>query len=171
MTFDTPLRVLIEAMPLNGKNWIEILSALLTPVIAVIAVYVAWQQYKINKLRLRHELYERRLRVHKTVQIFLSDILRNGDIKFEQCSQFYADASEATFLFDKSIQQFIDDIYKKAVDMHAFHESMYPSDGSPGLPVGEERNGVAHKNSELCKWLIEQLSVSKKLFRKYMGIR
>ena len=171
MKLDDPLRVIIEAMPLNNKSWVDIFSALLTPTIALIAVYIAYHQYKVNKLRLHHELYERRLRVHKAVQAFLSEILRGGDIRFDRCSQFYADASEASFLFDNTVQKFIDDIYKKAIDMHAFHEKMYPSDGSPGLPVGAERNKVVDENSKLCKWLIDQLSVSKKLFRKYMAIK
>jgi len=143
----------------------------LTPVIAFIVAYIAYQQYKINKLRLRHELYERRLRVYKAVQAFLSEILRGGDIGFDRCSQFYADASEATFLFDKSVQEFIDEIYRKAIDMHALHERMYPSDGSPALPVGEERSRVVHENSELLKWLVDQLSISKELFRKHMGVK
>jgi len=171
MMFDTPLRVLIEAMPPNSKNWIDIFSALLTPVIALIAAYVAWQQYKVNKLRLQHELYERRLRVYKAVQVFLSKILRDGDVKFEQCIQFYSDASEATFLFDDTIQKFIDDIYKKAIDMHTLYERMYPPDKSPGLSTGEERSRVVRENSELFKQLIDKLSDSKKLFRKYMGIK
>jgi len=170
MKFDNPLRVIIEAMPLNSKTWVDIFSALLTPTIALIAAYIAYHQYKVNKLRLRHELYERRLRVYKAVQSFLSEILRAGDAKFDRCSQFYADASEAAFLFDNTIQKFIDDIYKKAIEMHALYEKMYPSDGSPGLPVGKERDKVVHENSALCKWLMDQLSIPKKLFRKYMGI-
>ena len=71
MKFDNPLRVMIESMPPNSNNWIDILSALLTPLIALIAVYVAYQQHKINKIRLQHELYERRLRVYKAVQTFM----------------------------------------------------------------------------------------------------
>jgi hypothetical protein len=150
---------------------VDVFSALLTPVIALTAVYIAYQQYKINKLRLRHELYERRLHVYKAVQSFLSEILIKGDVEFARCTQFYADASEATFLFDKYVQKFIDEIYKKAINMHALQERMYPPDGSPGLPVGGERTKVAKESEELLKWLTDKLPASKDLFHKQMGIK
>jgi len=153
------------------KAIVETLSGFLTPLIALIAVGIAYQQYKLNQFRLRHEVYERRLRVYKAVQSFLSQILRDGDVDYPRTSQFYADASEAAFLFDKSVQQYIDELYGKAIALHSLQEKMYPSDASPGLPVGEERSKVAEENSGLLKWFEHQLSESKTLFRKHMGVK
>ena len=165
------IRAIVESMPSSSSSWIDVLSGLLTPLIALIAVYIAYQQYRTNSLRLRHEVYERRLRVYKAVQAFLSEIMREGDIDFPRTSHFYAEASEAAFLFDREIQTFIDDLHAKAIDLHTLHERIYPSDGSPGLPVGEERSKVAHENGELLKWLIHQLPKSKDLFGKHMRIK
>ncbi len=165
------IRVIVESMPSSPSSWTDILSGLLTPLIALVAIYIAYQQYRINSLRLRHDVYERRLRVYKAVQAFLSEIMRQGDIDFLRTSQFYAEASEAAFLFEEEIQTFIDDLHAKAIDLHSFHERMYPSDGSSGLPVGEERSKVAHENGELLKWFIHQLPKSKELFGKHMRIR
>jgi hypothetical protein len=148
----------------------DVLLAAMTPLIALIAVCIAYQQHKINQSHLRHELYERRLRVYKAVQGFLSEILRDGNVPWHRTSQFYADASEAVFLFDSSIQKHIDLLYEKAIDLHTLHEKMYPSDGSHGLPVGEERSKAAQQKGELLKWLTHQLSETKQLFRKHMGI-
>ncbi len=43
---------------------IDVFSALLTPVIAAIAVYVAYQQWQTNRRRLQLDLYDRRLRIY-----------------------------------------------------------------------------------------------------------
>lgn len=157
-------------MPAQGTSWVEVLSALLTPAIALIALFIAYQQYRVNQFRLRHELYERRLRVYKAVQSFLSDIVREGGTDYPRCAEFYREASEAVFLFEPSVQEYIEEIYSKAIDLVAAKERLYPPDGSPGLPVGDERTQVSQAKADLLKWLVKQLSASKELFRAKMGV-
>ena len=171
MNNEEALRIIVESMPSASLSWIDILAALLTPTIALIALYIAYQQYKINQQRLRHETYERRLRVYKAVQAHLSIILRAGKTSYQECTLFYSEASEAAFLFDNSVMDKIDEIYRKSIDMVGLHEQLYPSDGSAGLPVGEQRSKVSHKNSELLKWHIAQLVETKKFFAKRIGIK
>jgi len=165
------LHIYVEQLPASDSSWIDILSALLVPAIAVVSVFIAYQQYKINQQRLRHELYERRLAVYRALQKYLSEIIREGTTGYGRASEFYAEASEASFLFDDSVQKMIDEIYEKSVKMIALHEKMYPSDGSPGLPVGEERSQVSAENSELLKWHFDQLNKSKKFFAAKMGVK
>ena len=170
MSTGTATRVIVESLPPAGTGWIDILSGLLTPVIAIIAVYIAYQQYRIQHLKFRHETYERRLGVYKAVQAFLSEIIQEGTAASDTARQFYVDASEAAFLFDAEIQQFIDELYSKAIDLRASTRELYPSNGSDGLPQGEERNKAACKNSEIFDWFISQSKQSKDLFRKHMAI-
>lgn len=165
------LRVLIDSMPATEPTWFEVLSALLIPAIALIALYIAYQQYKINKQRLRHETYERRLYVYKVVQKFLSEIIREGKTTYERCDEFYSEASEAAFLFDDSVQNKIDEIYKKAVQMVHLDQKMYPLDGSTGLPVGEERSRIAEEESGLLLWLTDQLKESRPFFAEKLGLK
>ena len=103
MNKEEVLRVIVESIPAISASWIDILSALLTPTIALIALYIAYQQHKTNQQRLRHETYERRLKVYKAVQAHLSIILRAGKTSYQECTLFYSEASEAAFLFDKSV--------------------------------------------------------------------
>ena len=165
------IKVAVLSLPEVQRSWVDILSAILTPIIALIALYVAYQQHVINKQRLRHETYERRLRVYKAVQKHLSNIMRKGTITYQECAEFYSEASEAAFLFDDSVQNKIDEIYKKSLDLAYMHEQLYPSDGSPGIPVGEKRNEVSRKHSELLGWHTEQLKVSREFFAKKLGLK
>ena len=139
--------------------------------IAILGVYIAYQQYRINKQRLRHETYKRRLAVYKCAQRYLSEIFRDGKTTFDRALQFNSEASESAFLFDKSVQNKIDKIFKKSLDMAATREEMYPSDGSSGLPVGDERSKVARKHSELLRWHTEQLKETRPSFAKKLGLK
>lgn len=172
MSADTQdmVRVAIESVPWPDSTWVDILSALLVPAIAVLGVYIAYQQYRINEQRLRHETYDRRLAVYKAVQKYLSEILRDGRTTYERASEFYSEASEATFLFDSSVQEWIDEIFQQSVKFINTHERMYPNDGSRGLPAGEERSRVAEQNSELLQWHLDQLKESKQFFANKMGV-
>ncbi len=107
MNKDHIIRIAIESLPATDPAWFEIMTALIAPAIAIVAVYIAFQQHRINEQRLRHETYERRLKVYKAVQKHLSLILRDGKTTYPLCTEFYTEASEAAFLFDKIERLFL----------------------------------------------------------------
>lgn len=158
-------------MPNTATSWTDDISALLVPIIAIIGIGIAFQQYKINQQRLRHETYERRLSIYKIVQRYLSEILRDGKTTYDKAMEFNSNASEATFLFDQTVQEKIDEIYSKSVEMAYEQEKMYPSDGSQGLSAGEERTEASQKHSILLKWHITELKDSRKFFAKKLGLK
>lgn len=166
-----PLSVFVESLPPNETGWVEILGAMLTPTIAIVALVIAVLQYKINAQRLRHEMYERRLAVYKIVQRYFGEILQTGTVKFPQCVQFYGETSEATFLFDHKIPDWIEVVYKKSLQMARLQEEMYPSNGSPGVPVGEARTKVVKEFHELLEWHFSEMKKAKDLFQRYLNIR
>lgn len=152
------------------KDLVEILNALLTPIIAVIAVSIAWQQYRVNHNSLRNQLYNQRHAVFKAFMSYLADIMREGKTNFQRTGQFYAEASEAEFLFSEAISKHMEELYSKGIDLVLLYEKIYPSDGSPGLPVGEERSKIAKDRGELIKWFSGQIKFTKELFKSEMKI-
>jgi hypothetical protein len=62
------------------KSIIEGLSAGLTPLIAVVMTYIPYQQWRTNKSRLTHELYDRRLTVFKAVRAFYGEMGDAGNL-------------------------------------------------------------------------------------------
>lgn len=150
------------------KTVIEILSAALTPVIAVIAIYIAYQQFRINRSRLAHGLYERRLAVFKAVRSFIGDVARLGSTDFSRVTQFYAEAAEADFLFGQDVTDVIEKLYDQGLRLAELKEQLYPPPGERALPKGEERSRVAHAKSEVLKWFFDQLPEIKKVFKRYL---
>ena len=167
------LHIIVDAMPAVSCeiNWVTVLSAMLTPVVAIVGVYIAYQQYRINEQRLRHETYERRLAVYKCVQIYIRELLVNGKITYERALKFYSDASETIFLFDESVQNRIDEIYEKSITLATAQEKLYPSNKLSGLPVGEEREKVCIEKEKLIVWFNEQLKENRVLFAQKIGLK
>ncbi len=153
---------------MTPKEVVEVFAALLTPVIALLAAYIAWQQYKIQHRAYNGQMYERRREIFRAFMSFLSVVMREGKATYSQVGQFYAEASEADFLFSSKVVAKREELYTKGIDLVAVWERLYPSDGSPGLPVGEERNRLAAENSELIKWFFAQIPEVKKIFRGEM---
>jgi hypothetical protein len=153
------------------KSIIEGLSAGLTPVIAVVMTYIAYQQWRTNKSRLTHELYDRRLALFKAVRAFYGEMGDAGTAKYGMAMKFYAATAEAEFLFRDEIREHIEELYKKGMHLASLHEKMYPSSGEPGLPVGEERSKVAEEHGKLLLWFLQDgIAETRKRFRKYLAV-
>lgn len=77
----------------------RVLSYIATPIVAVAAVRIAWEQMKINRQKLVLDRYDRRLRIYEEVKRLLSIVMRDGKIAMEDLLKFRVATSEADFLF------------------------------------------------------------------------
>jgi len=165
------IKIIVESLPKNNPDIIMILSGLLTPLIAVITAYIAWQQHKVNKNRLKNELYDRRAEVYAELDLFLTDFIRQGYTTFERSHKFYFQIARSRFLFKKDIQDYLQKIYKKSLECYNLQLKMYPERGQPGLPVGSERSKVANDQCEIIKWVSNQKINSIEIFKKYFELK
>lgn len=87
-------------------NWIKILSALLTPTIAIAGLTIAWLQYRTNDQKRKNELFDRRYDFYKSIEeVWLSTHdVANRTLSIEDLIPF---ASEAEILFDKNVAEHI----------------------------------------------------------------
>jgi hypothetical protein len=150
---------------------VDVLSALLTPMIAVVAVWIAYQQLKTNKTRLNLEQYDRRLAIYKALDAFYAEVGVHGTAKYPMVFKMRADTAEAAFLFPPYIEKHMTQVFEKAMRLASLHELMYPSGGEPGLPVGEERQKAAEEEGQIVLWLLQEAKPeSKRRFGKYLRL-
>ncbi len=148
---------------------IQLSSGLLTPLIAIVAVYVAWQQSKTAKQKLTLDTYDRNLRIYEEVKKFLLIIIQGGDVDFDEAIKFRSSVSEADFLFGSEIVQYIDEIYKRAIKLRQRNNEY--RDDTQVKPEGYNHSKVVDEMHIELVWLAEQLEPAKEKFRKYLSIK
>lgn len=149
---------------------VAVLNALLTPLIAIIATYIAWQQWKGNQLKLKMERYERRLRVYQEVVKMLKKCA-NGEIReFSVIIDFGASTAEADFLFGPEIRQYIDEISTRAAKLKS--ANVQYKDHTQPVPAGYDHEKIVNEIGAQTTWFVDQLvgGIGKDKFGKYLNI-
>jgi hypothetical protein len=149
-------------------DYVKLLSAALTPILGLLTAYIAWQQWRTNHLKVRHDLYERRLAIYVAVMEFFANIMRSAGASDLEMVTFLQKTRESYFLFGRDIADYLELLYKKSVDLQ-YQNSMLHEPGA-SLPIGEERSRLAHEKAELSKWFSAQSVVARDRFSKYMRL-
>ena len=151
-------------------TWIYILDiskGLLTPIIAGVVAYIAYQQHKTNRDKLRFELYDKRLKVFHSLENFLGDISREGDCTHGRMGQYCAEIGESRFLFDKDITDYLEKIYTEAGNLHDLEHEIKHID----ILSKEKKESIINKREDVFHRLTGQIKESQTRFEKYLGFR
>jgi len=143
------------ACTIDWEKLVHVLAALLTPLIAVITVYIAWQQYKINKGQFRLALRDRRLKVFEATIELIATVLRTAKVEQADLTKFLVGTSERDFLFGSDVSAYLKSVYDKAVDLYALADAQ-----------GEEQTA---QWKEAAKWFSGQSEEARKIFGKYVA--
>lgn len=95
---------------------IEILLAVTTSLTALIAVYIACQQYRTNREREYREARAARLLVYKKIKRFLAKVDGTRKISSEAYEKLNDAIAEADFLFPDEVNDWLSDIYCNAAE-------------------------------------------------------
>ena len=158
----------------DSPHWIavglQVLQGLLTPVIAAIAVYIAWQQYKVNKRSFEFNVYERRLHVYEKVTEVLRFVVRDFQPDFADLQAFRTATSEADFLFDPEIPAYLNEIVKRGFELRSARNDY--RDFTQATPLNYDHEKVVAAMHEQEMWFTDQLSrgIATEMFKKYLRI-
>lgn len=147
---------------------LKILQGLLTPIIAIIATHIAWQQWKLNRNKETFERYERRLKVYEEIIRFISIGIRNANYDNLELVTFRSKVSEADFLFGEDVIKYIDELYSRAVNLHRWNSEY--RDYTQSKTEGYNHEEVVENKHEELIWITSQLEPARKLFKKYLDV-
>lgn len=145
---------------------IEILAALLTPTIGVIATYIAYQQYSLNRKTTKRELLDRRLTIFKSCMAYIAKCVQQNPNSIET-TQFLRETADSFYLFKDDLTEYLSEVYKKGLNFEYYGKML----NDPNLPVGEKRTQFADKNLALQEWFTRQLSEAREMFKPYLDVR
>lgn len=144
----------------------ETIGTMVTVLIALLSYAAGRYQARTERLRLRHELYDRRMKLFRGVMTLLSHILREGKIDLPQIFEFNVATQESYFLFGKDIYEYMRTIHVRAVNLRGLSQKLETSN----LPVGEERSRIAKEDSELLKWFDDQFDAAREKFARHLSL-
>lgn len=148
-------------------SFTELLSAMLTPIIGLLAAYIAYQQYLVNKRKMALDLYDRRMIMYKNIGDYYSKILTSRRTNMDDLLAFYRDCSESHFLFDKEIPKYIETIWEKCHFLAELSSKYYENEP---LDEGETRGQILKHKGGVCKWIHdEKISLHEK-FAAYLSL-
>src|ERR1700730_7425228 len=93
---------------MTDLNWTTVLSALLTPVVAVLGVFVTYRLGSTAQNKLKLDLFDRRLLVYDAARELISSIMTSGKTSPEQEFKYLSGTRGAVWLFDQSIVEYLD---------------------------------------------------------------
>lgn len=135
------------------KDLIDISTALLTPVVAAIGIYIAIQQWRINKKRFNHELFDRKFHMFQATQNFIREVLRDIKVENDDIYTFLTETKGALFIFDTEIVDYLDTLYKKAIALRA-----------------SQRSKNTEEEEEVIQWFEEQIKSIDDVFKTHISI-
>lgn len=145
---------------------IAVLSALLTPAIAFLAVVVAVAQWWIARNKLKLDLFERRWTVYEALGKVLRQMGENGNVSDEERREFMYGTRAYQWLFNRRIAGFIRTTQYNAILLSALTAEL-------GHEIAQtRRQAISVRRSEIIKWAIDQFPVEvDKMFKRSMAIR
>ena len=148
---------------IEDKSFIDYLQSGLVPLIAIITTFIAYRQWKIEKIKLTHDLFERRFKVYEQFQIYKSYILQSGTSSLEKYSLFISNTSESVFIFNEDIAILKRSFEENSMELLALNEELESNQWSK-----EEKTKKINRKLELQKWFLH--NKIEKDFSKYMKL-
>jgi len=146
----------------------DFLRGFLTVVIAGIAVYIAFQQWKANERRSLLDRYDRRFRVYQRVIEFTQLACRDFKPPFAEIHRFHHETMDAEFLFGREIADYLDELRTHAIGSESAHAEY--RDLTMPIPEGYDHNEVVKRMRAHEVWLANSFDVTREKFRKYLDV-
>ncbi|MFZ5531620.1 MAG: hypothetical protein ACOY4U_11310 [Pseudomonadota bacterium] len=149
----------INAFSVQNKSALDFFSALLPFVLSVIAAYIAFAQWRVNKNKLKLDLFEKRFQVFTAAKDFIAHCLTNGYRPTQEAKhEFLQRTKGAEFLFNKKVKELVDEIWSKSVELEGY---------------SYDQNTAEHaKERHACAtWLSNKLNSINKDFAPFMSLR
>lgn len=102
--------LLLEADPPQ----INKVAALLTPVIAVLGAYIAFQQWRTANNKFRLDMFDRRFAVYKATITVVSIVAHRSVVTRQEAEAFEIAVRGAKFIFDDDVGAYLDKVQESA---------------------------------------------------------
>lgn len=108
-------------------EYIKILSALLSPIVAITTIIMGVNNHKLNKIKIKHDLYDRRLNIYYTTREYLKYVTKEDTLDRVIVEAFVKASQESKFLFKNDVSDFLSEIWQNSLILEYCTECLYHS--------------------------------------------
>jgi hypothetical protein len=108
-------------MTSSTPAWIQILQALSTPMIAVLALVIGYAQWRTAQQRAVVELFDKRMKFFDEVREVIGSIMGPGSVSNDTFNAYIRAIDRSDILFRPEVGAYLDDL-KRALAMHQLAE-------------------------------------------------
>jgi hypothetical protein len=147
---------------------LELSKGLLTPLIGVVTVYIAYQQWRTNQQKLKLDCYDRRLKVYEELKSIIVASL-NRKTTNDDIIKYNRAVAESDFLFDTDITEYLKEVSKHCINIRQYNEEYHEVtiNHSDKYNPQEAADGIYAEST----WLLEQHKNLKTKFERYLKIK
>jgi len=139
---------------------------MLAPLIALMAVWIAYRQSQIARNKLKLDLFEKRMVVYQAVREALSTVAQRGNLTQEEQINYLVGTRSARWLFNSKIYEYLDkSLWHKIVDLE-LHNSMMS-----GPMNDQERVSHIRSRADTILWLGAQYEAFDRLCAEDLSLK
>ena len=152
-------------MPIWVTIIVQLTPAIIAAIIGSLGFYIAYLQYRINRNKLRLDLFEKRLDAYEALQRFFTSMLQHAAFKDEAISMLHEARYKSRFLFGQDIRDHIEELWRKGFEMRNLARKIH---GPEALPVGADRSKIVEEEHVILKWFMDQINGSQERYERYL---
>jgi hypothetical protein len=122
-------------------HWTAYLTALLTPCIAILAAYIGYQQWQLNRHKLKLDLFDKRWEVYAATNDMLASLLQgSAEDRRSRAKDFRRMLMDAKFICSKETVAFLGRIERRITEVEASERALRDTELSdPKRHLAEKR--------------------------------
>jgi hypothetical protein len=145
--------------------WVAYLQALGLPifsaVLALVGGWIGWQNMQMSRVKLQHDLYERRFRIFDATRKLISEALAHNKADPASIREHAIHTADAEFLLDADMAAYLEKLRRFIDDLG--NEMLWLEKSK-----GEERERLHMQHAEDYEWVRQQLAVLLDKFRPFL---
>jgi hypothetical protein len=155
---------------LSPVDYISTFLPIATFALSVAVGIIALLQWRLARNKLRLDLFDRRYKIYEETQTFVDSINNDPGNVDSYLNAFNAGTSNAGFLFDADVVNYIKQVREKAAYMRTAR-TLYEAEERKSQPNEAERVRNIERYEADRAWLIEQATAMTKTFTPYLGFQ
>ena len=133
-------------------------------VIPIIGAWIARQQVQIARVKLQHDLYDRRFAVFDAARNLLFEVARTRTASAAALSTYTLATADAIFLLNDDTATYLDELRKRAERLQVRTEAM------EAMPVGDRKTAMFEQTSNEFLALNGELTKLVERFKPFLTL-